>query len=117
MLRRNKYSHGRSNVDENRGYYARILYDGQTGEVLVAVSSNPKDENTVFVKDEPNSTPLHAIAKIDALMADDRNQCRDAFCAGLEERPTVQSTDRSKFVANTLPEAATPGHLNQAQMI
>lgn len=61
-------------MENNKGYYARSLYDGQTGEVLVAVSSDPKGQNTIFVKNEPNSTALHAIAKIEALMADDRDR-------------------------------------------
>ncbi len=63
-----------ADLSKYEDYYARHLYDGQTGELLASVQRK-KGVKTAFVKDSPNTFDWDAaIIKIDTLMTDGRMQ-------------------------------------------
>jgi hypothetical protein len=63
----------RADLSKYQEYYARYLYDGQTGEMLASTESK-KGVKSAFVKDAPLLQFDDANARIDALIADDRKQ-------------------------------------------
>jgi len=55
-------------------YYSRTVLDGQTGEMLAHIE-NKKGQKTAYIKDSSEAFSYDAaIAKMEALMADDRKQ-------------------------------------------